>query len=58
MVLAFVGVGVITTQNALAVILGANIGTTLDSWVVVSLGFSFTIEIISINFQDLFGNLF
>lgn len=47
MVLAFVGAGVITMQNALAVILGANIGTTLDSWVVASVGFGFNIEVFS-----------
>jgi phosphate:Na+ symporter len=44
MVLAFVGAGVINMQNALAVILGANFGTTLDSWVVATLGFKFSIE--------------
>lgn len=44
MVLAFVGAGVITMQNALAVILGANLGTTLDSWVVALIGFKVQIE--------------
>lgn len=39
MVLAFVGAGVLSMQNALAVILGANLGTTLDSWVVATVGF-------------------
>jgi phosphate:Na+ symporter len=48
MVLAFVGAGVIKMQNALAVILGANIGTTLDSWIVAWLGFSFNIELFSL----------
>ena len=42
MVLAFVGAGVLTMRNALAIILGANIGTTLDSWVVALVGFSFS----------------
>ena len=55
MVLAFVGAGVITMQNALAVIFGANIGTTLDSWVVASLGFSFNIEIISLPLAGISG---
>ncbi len=45
MVLAFVGAGVFTMKNALAIILGANLGTTLDSWVVASLGFKVNIEI-------------
>ncbi len=39
MVLAFVGAGVLSMQNALAVILGANLGTTLDSWIVATIGF-------------------
>ncbi len=55
MVLAFVGAGVITMQNALAIILGANIGTTLDSWVVASLGFSFNIELFSLPLAGLAG---
>lgn len=47
MVLAFVGAGIIEMQNALAVILGANLGTTIDSWVVATLGFKFNIETIA-----------
>ena len=45
MVFAFVGAGVIPMQNALAIILGADIGATLDSWVVASIGFKFSIEV-------------
>ncbi|HLP18897.1 MAG TPA: Na/Pi symporter [Chitinophagales bacterium] len=45
MVLAFVGAGVFTMKNAIAIILGANLGTTLDSWVVATLGFKVNIEI-------------
>jgi phosphate:Na+ symporter len=55
MVLAFVGAGVITMQNALAVILGANIGTTLDSWVVASVGFAFNIEFFSLPLVGIAG---
>ena len=44
MVLAFVGAGVITMQNALAIFLGANLGTTINSWIVALLGFKFNIE--------------
>lgn len=47
MVLAFTGAGVITMKNALAIILGANIGTTLDSWLVVFFGFKLNIEAIA-----------
>ena len=44
MVLALVGSNVLKLENALAVILGSNIGTTLDSWVVAYMGFRFSIE--------------
>lgn len=47
MVLAFVGAGVFTLKNALAIILGANLGTTLDSWIVATLGFKTNIEVIA-----------
>lgn len=43
-VLSFVGAGVITMRNALAVVFGSNLGTTLGSWVVAALGFKFNIE--------------
>ncbi len=44
MILAFVGSGVIQMQNALAVMLGSNIGTTLTSWIVATAGFQLNIE--------------
>ncbi len=47
MVLAFVGTGVFTMRSAFAIILGTNLGTTLDSWLVVFFGFKLNIEIIS-----------
>ena len=47
MVLAFVGAGVFTMKNALAIILGANLGTTIDSWMVASLGFKINIEVVA-----------
>ena len=47
MVLAFVGAGIFTMKNAIAIILGANLGTTLDSWIVAILGFNMDIEIIA-----------
>lgn len=47
MVLAFVGAGIFTMKNAMAIILGANLGTTLDSWLVATLGFKINIEIIA-----------
>jgi phosphate:Na+ symporter len=47
MVLAFVGAGVFSMRNAMAIVLGANLGTTLDSWVVATLGFNVDIEIVA-----------
>ena len=44
MVLAFVGAGIIHMQNALAIILGANLGTTIANWVVALVGFKVNIE--------------
>lgn len=45
MVLAFVGAGVFTMKNAMSIILGANLGTTIDSWLVATLGFKVNIEV-------------
>lgn len=45
MVLAFLGAGVFTMQNALAIILGANLGTTISGWIVATLGFKMNIEV-------------
>lgn len=47
MVLAFVGAGVFAMKNALAIILGANLGTTIDSWLVATIGFKTNIEVIA-----------
>jgi len=44
MVLAFLGAGVFTLEQSLALILGANLGTTLDSWIIALLGFQMNIE--------------
>ena len=55
MVLAFVGAGVLSMQNALAVILGANIGTTLTSWIVATLGFKLNIEALAFPMVGIFG---
>ena len=46
-VLAFVGAGIFTLRNAMAIILGANLGTTLASWMVATLGFKVDIEVAS-----------
>lgn len=44
MVLAFLGAGVFTLEQSLSLILGANLGTTLDSWLIAVLGFQMNIE--------------
>ncbi|WP_025763915.1 Na/Pi cotransporter family protein [Dyadobacter tibetensis] len=46
-VLALVGAGVFSMRNALAIILGANLGTTVSSWLVATLGFKVDIEVAS-----------
>lgn len=48
LVLAFVGAGIITYRNALGVILGSNLGTTLTSWIVATVGFKLNIETFSL----------
>ncbi|MFH5833480.1 Na/Pi cotransporter family protein [Halalkalibaculum sp. DA384] len=48
MVLAFVGAGVMTLQNAVGVVLGANIGTTITAWIVAVFGFKISIESIAL----------
>lgn len=44
MLLSMVGAGVVKMENTLALMLGSNLGTTLNSWILVSLGFNFNIE--------------
>ena len=50
MVLAFVGAGVMSMQNAIGVIMGSNIGTTFTAWVVAVLGFKIKIESFALPF--------
>jgi phosphate:Na+ symporter len=44
MVLAFVGAGIMNLINAVAVMMGAKIGTTMTAWIVAVFGFKFSIE--------------
>lgn len=48
MVLAFVGAGVMSMRNGIAVVFGSNFGTTLDSWMVAFVGFNINIENLSL----------
>jgi phosphate:Na+ symporter len=55
MVLAFVGAGVMSMQNAIGVIMGSNIGTTLTIWIVAFVGFKLKIESFALPFIGLGG---
>lgn len=44
LVLAFVGARILTMHNAIAVLLGANLGSTVYNWIVVFIGFKFDIQ--------------
>lgn len=46
-VLALVGAGVIPLRNAMAVVLGANLGSSIDSWLVAALGFKISLDILA-----------
>jgi len=50
MVLAFVGAGVMSMENGIGVMLGANIGTTFTVWIVAALGFKIKIESFALPF--------
>jgi phosphate:Na+ symporter len=53
MVLAFVGAGVMSMQNAVGVIMGSNIGTTLTAWIIATIGFKIKIESLALPFIGL-----
>ena len=55
MVLAFVGSGILSLQNAIGVIIGSNLGTTLTSWIVAIVGFKLSIESLAMPFIGLGG---
>lgn len=51
-VLAFVGAGIIPLVNAIGVVIGSNLGTTLTGWIVATIGFKLDLQAISL---PLFG---
>ena len=57
MVLAFVGAGVLSMENAIGVMLGANVGTTITAWIIGALGFQLQIETFALPLLAL-GGLF
>lgn len=58
LVLAFVGAGVIGMQNGLALILGANLGTTATSWLIAVVGFEMNIEALALPIVGIAGILY
>ena len=54
-VLAFVGAGLLNLGNAIAVIMGAMVGTTLTAWLVAVFGFSFKIDALALPMIGLGG---
>ena len=46
-VLAFVGAGVIPMKSAIAMVFGANLGTTITGWLVALVGFKIDIELLA-----------
>ncbi len=52
MLVSFVNAGLVTLEQSVGVIFGANIGTTITAWIVVLFGFNFSIEAFAI---PLFG---
>lgn len=53
LVLAFIGSGVIAFENAMGIVFGANIGTTVTAWIVATLGFKVNIAALSFPFLAL-----
>ncbi|MCH7400616.1 Na/Pi cotransporter family protein [Belliella kenyensis] len=50
MVLAFLGAGIINLKNAIGVVLGANLGTTITAWIVATLGFKLSVAAFALPF--------
>ena len=48
LVLAFTGAGLMTLNNALGVIFGSNLGTTLTGWIVATIGFKLDLQSLSL----------
>lgn len=55
MVMAFVGAGIISLENSIGVVLGANIGTTATSWIVATVGFKLDITEFALPFIGMGG---
>jgi phosphate:Na+ symporter len=53
MTLAFLGAGLLPLSGAIAVVLGANLGTTTTAWIVATLGFKVSVSTLSFPFLGL-----
>ena len=53
MVVGFVNAGLLTLYQAIGVIMGANIGTTVTAWIVSVFGFKFDISMLAVPFMAL-----
>lgn len=51
----FVGAGIIGLANALGVVVGANIGTTLTPWLITLFGFKFSAEVLALPIIGVWG---
>lgn len=55
LLLAFVSAGLMTLQSGIGVIVGTNIGTTMTSWIVATIGFKVNIEAFALPFVAIGG---
>ncbi|HCQ28880.1 MAG TPA: sodium:phosphate symporter [Flavobacteriales bacterium] len=55
MTIAFVGAQLIPLENAIGIIMGANLGTTFTGWIVATLGFKVEIETFALPFIAIGG---
>jgi len=55
MVLAFVGAGLMSLANAVAVLMGAMVGTTCTAWIVAMIGFKLKIDVFALPLIGLGG---
>ncbi len=50
LMLALVGAGVVQMRNALSMIFGANLGTTITGWIVATIGFTLDLDALALPF--------
>ncbi len=55
LVLSMVGAGVVKMENALAIMLGSNLGTTLNNWIIATLGFNYNIDTLALPIAGITG---